>query len=200
MLEGWGCQNGANRRLARIMLKISLNRILNGLVLLLFVNQFVVTNISFALSNRLVKDKEDKQYMTEQLKLEIELNNKIYKLNEPIMIKGKIENLTKKTIYLSPVLFMDLLVYLKYEDEQEVVPFGPKVLLYELIKKENIIKLQAGESHHFERIISKELYIMPNKIGQYELYVIYSNKMGNLEGIELWTGELKSNVIRFEVK
>lgn len=116
------------------------------------------------------------------------------------MIKVKIENLAKGAINLAPILTMSLLVHLKYEDG-EVIPSAPLILLRELVRKENIIKLHPDEPHVFERQISKPLhYIMPNKIGQYELYVIYSNEMENLEGIELWVGEIKSNVVKFEIK
>ena len=139
--------------------------------------------------------------MTEQLKLEIELDKTIYKPEESIMIKVKIENLAKGAINLAPILTMSLLIYLKYEEEQKVVPLEPLILLRELVRKENIIRLHPDESHVFERQISKTLhYIMPNKVGRYELYVIYDNKMENLEGIELWIGEIKSNVVKFEIK
>ncbi len=41
---------------------------------------------------------------------------------------------------------------------------------------------------------------MPNKIGQYELYIIYHNMIENLYGIEFLIGEVKSNVVKFEIK
>ena len=166
------------------------------ITMILFLIQCVLINISCALNARITGDK---QCMTEQLKLEIELDKKVYKPEEPIIIRGKIENLMKKTINLAPVLFMDLLVYLKH-DGQEVVPFGPIVVFYEIITKERIAKLQAGESYSFKRVIHKETYMMPTKIGQYEMYVTYSNMTENLEGIELWVGEIMSNVVKFEIK
>lgn len=122
------------QQVCKSLFKIKQNKIL-FVTLILFLFQIVLINISCALGNRLVRDKEGKQYMTGQLKLEIELDKTIYKPEEPIRIKGKIENLIKETIYLKPVLFMDLLVNLKYEDGREIAPFGPIVLISELIKK-----------------------------------------------------------------
>ncbi|MBM2834874.1 MAG: hypothetical protein HW406_2035 [Candidatus Brocadiaceae bacterium] len=186
------------QQVSKIMFKINRNKML-FVTLVLFLFPFVFINISCALSNRPVRDREVKQYMTEQLKLEIELYKTIYKPEEPIIIKGKIENLSKGTINLAPVLDMGLDIYLKY-DWHEVTSFGPIFLCFRLIRKESIIKLQAGESHHFKRIISTEEYIMPNKIGQYELYIIYHNMTENLYGIEFLIGEVKSNVVKFEIK
>ncbi|MCF6159319.1 MAG: hypothetical protein E3K32_12305 [wastewater metagenome] len=140
-----------------------------------------------------------KKHMSVQLELGIELDKEAYRVEEPIKIKCSIKNVSKDMVYLPPPLFMNLIVYLKYQEGQ-AVPFGPKVLFSEIIKKEAIIKLQPNESYYFERIISKELYFMPNKVGQVELFVLYRNKTEDMEEIKFWNGELKSNVVTFEIK
>ena len=145
------------------------------------------------------KHNEGKKHMNGQLELEIELDKEAYRVEESIKVKCSIKNVSKDTVYLPPPLFMNLIVYLKYQEGQEV-PFGPKVLFSEIVKKEDIIKLQPNESYRFERIVSKELYFMPNKVGQVELFVLYRNKTEGMEEIKLWTGELKSNVVKFEIK
>jgi hypothetical protein len=138
--------------------------------------------------------------MSQKLKLEINLNKQYYNLEEPISIKGAITNLSDSEVNLKPLLFMDILVHLKHESDNEILPFGPKILLNELLQKQDIIRLIPQEPFTFERIIDKKMYVMPTKIGRYELYITYRNALKNLEGIELWVGEIKSNTVSFEIK
>jgi hypothetical protein len=101
---------------------------------------------------------------------------------------------------LPPILFLDLRIFLTRENEGQILPFGPKVFTLESIRKEDVITLLSGTSHPFERTITKELYFMPNKVGRYQLYAVYNNKTESIEEIKLWTGELKSNNLDFEIK
>lgn len=174
--------------------------ILLWITLSILISPFILMNVCCAISNDLVEPKEDTLFMNGQLKLEIELDKQIYKVEEPILIKCKISNLSQSLVNLHPILFMDLLVCLKYEDGKKVVPFGPIILLKELIRKEGIIKLEPEQSYSFVRRVDKERYLMPNKIGRYELYALYSNIIKEFEEIKLWVGELKSNVVKFEIK
>lgn len=160
---------------------------------------FILTTICCATGNELPKTKEDTLVMNEQLKLEIELDKPVYKIEEPIIIECKIINLSKDTIKLHPILFMDLLVTLKYKDSSEIVPFGPKILLKELVRKDDIVELKSGEFHSYKKTISQETYIMPSKLGHYELYVIYNNVIKELDRIKLWVGEIKSNIVTFQM-
>lgn len=160
---------------------------------------FILSTTCWAMSNDSLKTKEDISPMSEKLKLEIELDKQLYKIEDPIIIKCNISNLGHDSINLHPILFMDLLINLKYQDSPEVMPFGPKILLKELIRKEDIIKLDPGEIYSFKRTVSKDTYIMPSKAGHYEFYVTYSNLVKELGGIKLWVGEIKSNTVKFEI-
>lgn len=164
-------------------------------IILTFV--FTAANISCA---SLKANKEDFVDTPQLLQLEIGINKQEYKLEESIILKCNITNLGETTINLKPILFMDIEIHLKYRNEEGVLPFGPKVLLNELLRKEDVIKLNPRDSYSFIRTIDKRNYLIPNKVGQYELYVIYRNLMNELGGIKLWTGEVKSNTVMFEIK
>lgn len=168
-------------------------------IIFLLVSNFILINISCASSNNLIPNKEDIIQMSNILKLNIELNKQVYSLEEPIVIQCTIINLENNTINLKPILFMDLEIHLKYENEKEIVPFGPKVLLKELLRGEDIIKLESGRSYSFSKTIDKKIYVMPSKFGRYELFAIYRNLTKELERIKLWTGEIKSNTVEFEI-
>lgn len=169
------------------------------IALLSLASLLILTTFCYAIDNNLRKIREDISAMKEQLRLEIELDKQVYKVEEPIIIKCKITNLGQNSINLHPFLFMDLLVNLKYKDSSEIVPFGPKILLKELIKKDDIVKLKSGEFYSLKRTVSKETYIMPSKVGYYELYVVYRNVVDELDRIKLWTGEIRSNIVQLEI-
>jgi len=138
--------------------------------------------------------------MSEILKLEIEIDKHVYSIGQPITVQCTIINFGKNTIKLKPILFNDLEIYLKYGEDGESVPFGPIILLKELIRKSGIIKIGPEQPHSFIRTINEKAYVMPTRIGKYELYIVYQNRMDNLEKIKLWTGEVKSNIVKFEIE
>ena len=167
-------------------------------MVLILVTQVIIITAHAMPDNSIITDNKE-ALMNNQLEIVIDLNRKTYKLGEPIIINGEIKNLTNNTINLAPMLYMNLLVYLKFEDKNTAIPFGPKILLQEIIKKEDITELSPGASYSFRRIISKEMYLMPKETGEYELYVEYSNKTTQIEEKRLWEGKLKSNTVKFRL-
>jgi hypothetical protein len=182
------------------MIKIIPNQHKNSLKMALLLIGFIIINISCAYSSGSLINEEDSVSMSKKLQLEISLDKQYYTVEEPIIVKGSIINLNDCAISLKPLLFMDIMIYLKYENNNETVPFGPKVLLNELLQKEDIIKLNPEETFSFVRTIDKKMYVTPKKIGRYELYIIYRNGLKDLGNIELWVGETKSNTVMFEIK
>jgi len=135
-----------------------------------------------------------------QLKFQIKLDKKRYRSLEPITIECRMTNTGKKVVTIKPRLYNDELIYLKHEDDQVEYFFDSNILIRQRFRPEGIIKLSPGETSCSLRIIDKTAYTMPNKLGRYELYLVYRNLRDELWGIKFWTGKLKSNVVKFEIK
>lgn len=103
----------------------------------LLINAFCVSDNNLTLTGE--------NNMSEILKLEIKLGKHIYNTGEPILIECNIINIGQNSINLSPILFNDLEIYLKFENDKEFLPFGPKILLKERLRKEDIIKLKPDD-------------------------------------------------------
>ncbi len=153
---------------------------------------FLLSNISYA---------EEGQQVSDQLKLLIEMDKKVYEFQEPIPIRFKIRNDTKATLFLHPILDMDLEFYLRHESESQTTNLNLRVSTFQVILKENIVRLEPGAVFSFKRSIMKELYSMPNRSGRYQVYATYVNRTKSLQNFEpLWTGELRSNILEFGIK
>ncbi len=135
-----------------------------------------------------------------QLEFQVKLDKEMYRPLELITIECRMTNTGKKVVTIKPRLYNDVSIYLKHEDEQVERFVGPHILIRQLFRPEDSIKLPPGETNYFWRIINKVAYTMPNKLGKYELYLVYRNLRDELWGIKFWTGKLKSNVVRFEIK
>ena len=159
----------------------------------------MLTNISRVFGNNSILNEEKAMHVSRMLTLEVGLEKDKYAVDEPIVVQCTVTNISQDMINLKPVLFMDLVIYLKYEDGKNVAPFGPKILLRELLQKGDIIELLPGKSFSYKRTINNKTYFMPTSIGKYELYAVYQNGMDDLGKIRLWTGELKSNIVKFEI-
>lgn len=174
-------------------------RVNKNILLVLSITLFILINISCVLSNEFISNKEELAHMDEYLQLTVELNKERYSLGESISIKCKIMNLKKEPVNFKLLLSSDISVYIKHEDEKESSLLSSFILPRELLNKNSIIKIGSGGSHLFEKIIFKEAYFMPKRIGKYELYIIYRNGMKVLGGINLWVGKIKSNTVTFEI-
>jgi hypothetical protein len=138
---------------------------------------------------------------SDQLRLLIEIDKNVYAPEERILLKCRIENGTKTTAFLHPLVRSDIDIFLKHESQQHEVPLGSRMLGTQMIRKEDIIIMPAGASFAFELSIIKDWYFnVPREIGKYQLDVIYKNRMESVENMRVWTGELKSNIVEFQIK
>jgi len=135
-----------------------------------------------------------------KLMLRIELDKEKYKVTEPITVRCKFENIVETAFKLKPILLFDTLFYLIEVGEKEGHFIGAHILVRERLRKEDIITLPSHGSHMFVITIFKEAYTMPTKPGDYDLHVIYRNASDDLEGIEVWHGEIRSNTVRFRLE
>lgn len=173
----------------------------NAVKALFLITSFSLTllmNLSCALSDQVI-GRSKEAYMVSQLKLEIEIDKKSYKLEEAIAINCTIKNIGSDLVNLHPILFDDIVIYVKHEDEFEPRVLGSFIFVNEIWDKEDIIALQPDEAHFFKKIVNKGAYSMPTKIGEYELYIIYWTGLKELDKIKLWTGRIESNTVQFEI-
>jgi hypothetical protein len=123
-----------------------------------------------------------------------------YELEEPIHVRFEIKNIGHTNVFLSPAL-VHITFFLKHEDEHKEVPLGSRILGTRLIRKEDILRLKSGSTYSFERSIMRQLYFnLPNRIGKFQLYAVYYNGLEHLDNVQVWTGELRSNLLEFEIR
>jgi len=137
--------------------------------------------------------------VSEPLDIKITIDKNIFELSEPIILTWSIHNKSTSFITLPPILFMDFMVDVEYEDLSEPHHFGPRILSFGDISKKNIVKLKPGETRTFTRTIDKSTYFMPEKIGRYKLFGEYSNKLERMDDVIFWRGSVKSNDMHFQI-
>ncbi len=140
-------------------------------------------------------------YIQDQLKLLIKLEKNWYELEVPIPVKCEIENVGQTNVFLYPTLSIDITLYIEHHDDAKPAPLSSRFLDTLIIRKEDIVRLQPGSTFLVEKEISrKEYFRYPDRKGKYELYAVYHNRREHLENIQVWTGELRSNILEFEVR
>lgn len=146
-------------------------------------------------------DNKGPLYLQDQLKLTIKLENTSYELEVPIPVKCEIENVGQTNVFLYPSLSSDITLYLKHQDERKATPLSYRFLYTLIIRKEDIVRLQPGGTFLVQKEINRKLYFRyPDRKGKYELYAVYHNRLEHLENIQVWTGELRSNILAFQVR
>ncbi|MFA6349747.1 MAG: hypothetical protein WCY12_02305 [Candidatus Omnitrophota bacterium] len=155
--------------------------------------------LNCVLAEDLVSNRGDTMSGKSDLVFEVELAKQTYKIDESITLKCKLKNIGEEVINLMPNFSTDTIIYLKRENQDQAVPFAPRILPKILIKKDRIIELMPKQFYYFEIVLCKEIFIMPRESGHYKLYLVNRSLMREFEGIRIWTGEIESNIVSFEL-
>lgn len=148
-------------------------------------------------SSMILPGREGNPQTTPPLIFQIAADKMAYKKDEAIILECEIKNRSHQTIYLAPIMMGSILLYGKYESEQQPAPLGPNILIFEI--KEDLIKLPPNTSQFFQRLVKKPAYALPQQYGQYDFFAIYTNRTHSKDNMDLWVGEIKSNIIKIRI-
>lgn len=137
------------------------------------------------------------------LTLTINLDNKVYNLNEPIEIKvdGIIENSSQTELIINTrFAFPGPELYLNFiSDAGKVLRWLPAAPPRPLTRQD-FKTLRPGEKTNFTLIIySSDLYDKLN-LGPYVAQATYVNSAGDKFGLNAWKGRIYSNKVSFEMQ
>ena len=183
--------------------------IITSTVLLMFFGLISFTLMENYKIGVLVEDegeKEESHYNSSEetlLTLTINLDKKVYNLNEPIVIKvdGIIENSSQTELIVNTrFAFPGPDLYLRFTSDAGKVlrwlPAAPPLPLTRLDFK----TLGPGEKTDFTLIIhGSDLYDKLD-VGTYVAQATYINSAGDKFGLDAWQGKINSNKVSFKIK
>ncbi len=138
------------------------------------------------------------QGSTMNLEFMIKSDKMVYRVGDTIELHCSLKNTGASQITLRPIFYMDVRLFLGKKG-QPLGLFDPHVLMHEKVTGREPITLSPGETHEFERGLSKGWYTLPDTPGKYSLYAVYENRLADYEGTKVWLGEAKSNTVDFEL-
>ncbi len=147
-----------------------------------------------------ISNSEGHQEKGIKLRFTIEMENDFYKVGDPLTLNCKLRNMASKTIFLEPILFSHIAYYLNPLDKYEVLRLYPlKFPGHESAFEEDIIKLPPGENYEFKRTLYKDHFSLPTERYRFNFFVVLTKGIKEIDGVKLWTGELKSNTVEVEI-
>ncbi len=177
-------------QLNKIVLRFIQNRLLVLIVMLL--SPFLLLSTSYAL--------EGNNGIVERLQFAIEMDKETYRVGEDIVFNCIFENLSEQIIYLAPGLFGNLKCYVRNEEETEEVELAPTTYGHPFASKQDIFNLYPKAKYIVERRLEKSYYLLPTGIMKYKFFVIYRQVMDEYLGVKVCKGELRSNMVQFEIR
>ncbi|BAZ31950.1 hypothetical protein NIES4074_44230 [Cylindrospermum sp. NIES-4074] len=183
---------------------IFLRRITKWLWFLIFaalVPSFLAFSLLAAPVNNLGKNLNS---MNSGLKLEIATTKPTYRIGEDVIIRVFLFNFGNDSVIVNSRLalngagFPGELSFDVLESSGNSIPFNARVN----VGKPNAADFSTLAPSHFHgKQIKLQPYFSMEKIGQFKLKATYTNKWtGEEMGLKVWTGNLESNTILFQVE
>lgn len=144
--------------------------------------------------------KEETSHWDDAMNLEfmIELDKSVYRVGDVIELSCSLKNAGSTQITLGPIFYMNVKVFLGKKGQ----PLGlldPHVLMREKTIGRKPIILSPGQTHEFKRSLGRDWYTLPDTVGGYSLHAVYESQSPEFQGAKVWTGQVKSNTVDFEL-
>jgi hypothetical protein len=111
--------------------------------------------------------------------------------DEGFKIHCRLKNISNKK--LSILLIPHINVETKITSSSGETKNMQSTLLFRIqVSKNDILLLEAAESHEFDLELTKKNYSWPQS-GTYKMQLAYSNSRTKVDGISVWTGQVESN-------
>ena len=126
------------------------------------------------------------------LELSIASTQRTIKVGEPIDLTFSFTNhSTQRLSLVAPLDFLTFRLYVGSSAET-ATEVGSSALVHPILATKIVL---PGETVTMKHPIVQPTYVLPSAPGRYVLFVVYENKLLDMDGQKLWTGSTKSNVL-----